>query len=492
MKSIRRRLTVGLLCVFTALLGGGGILIYFSTRAALLAQIDARLRIEALAVVKQTQQEQDDDGEGGNKKVQGSTSEAQPSRELEVRFTETYMPEFQGGGAEYFQVWSPDGQTVQRSRSLVDANLPRLSGPVDHPAFWTFTLPNGLAARAVGMSFVPPTAPNESKGHDPNFTATLVVASGLGQLNKTLLALRGVLFGVGGLGLLAILLVVPETLRRGLSPLRRVSDHAMKLEAANLRLNFPTKDMPVELQPICLRLNELLSRLQKSFDRERCFSADVAHELRTPIAELRALAEVSLRWPQSESARVEAFEDGLAIARQMESVVVSLLTITRCEAGHQTIQREEINLAKWIEDRWRPFATQAKAQKLVVNFDIPPGELIQTDPALAGVILTNLFSNAVCYTPQGGTVLIQLQKAGNESTLKVTNSIDGFLCKDLSMLFERFWRKDTARTSSEHSGLGLALSKACSEILGLQLTASLDNHHLSLSVKFKTDARKFS
>jgi signal transduction histidine kinase len=470
MKSIRRQLTLSLVSVLVAWLGGGGLLVYFSTRAALVAQVDARLRVEALAVVKQTKQERDDGAKPAEHK--GSPAAAPAGRELEVGFTDKYMPEFDQGGTEFFQVWSPDSKTVKRSASLGRAELPRRAGALERPAFWSLVLPSGGQARAIGMTFVPPSPEKERKWHDPNFQATIVVASELGALNKTLAALRAVLFSVGALGLLATLVIVPWLMRRGLLPLARVADHASTLEAATLQARFPTETMPAELRPICQRLNELLGRLEQSFQRERRFSADVAHELRTPIAELRSLAEVALKWPQGTEAKTQAFQDALAIARQMEGIVTSLLAITRCEAGQQATHRETLNVAQLVQEHWHPFAPQAEEKKLQVIFQVPPESQIHTDRGRFGLILTNLFSNAADYTPVGGTVEVGFSN-GRLVTLSVSNSTDNLRPDDLPQLFERFWRKDNARSASLHAGLGLALSKAYAEVLGMQLTPEL-------------------
>ena len=237
MKSIRQRLTVGLLGVFVVLMSAGGTLIYLLTRTALLAQVDARLRIEALAVIKQTKQEREDEHESATSDL-NPASEASPRRELEVGFTDKYLPEFKDGGTEFFQVWSPDGKTVKRSSSLHNTDLPRRAGPLDKPAFWSFRLNNGAAVRAVGLTFVPPTPARERNWHDPNFRATLVMATELGELNETLAVLRGILIGVGGLGLLATLAVVPGFLRRGLLPLQKVALHAAGLEATTFANSF--------------------------------------------------------------------------------------------------------------------------------------------------------------------------------------------------------------------------------------------------------------
>ena len=164
--------------------------------------------------------------------------------------------------------------------------------------------------------------------------------------------------------------------------------------------------MPVELRPICVRLNELLARLDQAFERERRFSGDVAHELRTPIAELRSLSEVALKWPAGDPATTAAFQDALAVARQMECIVTSLLAITRCEAGKQTVVYDWVEVEPLIRELWQFQAENAVRKNLTTVVEIAPGSRLQTDPAMLGSILNNLLSNAVEYTAPDGSIRI--------------------------------------------------------------------------------------
>jgi two-component system sensor histidine kinase QseC len=292
------------------------------------------------------------------------------------------------------------------------------------------------------------------------------------DLDASLARISGALAGAGLLLLLAAALVVTASLRRGLQPLAALADRASRIDAGSLGSRFPEAGLPDELRGISRRLNDLLGRLGASFQRERRFSADVAHELRTPIAELRALAEVALRAPQGHEPEAGSYRDVLDVAVQMERVVGNLLALARCDAGRQDVKLETLDLGAVARDAWRPFQAGASARGLTVSFDLPPA-VVDGDRALLGAIFTNLYSNAVDHAPAGGALDCALHLSPGGAELAVENTCAGVTGEDLPHLFEPFWRKDAARSDREHSGLGLALVAAYAKLIGAKVEATL-------------------
>jgi two-component system sensor histidine kinase QseC len=262
-------------------------------------------------------------------------------------------------------------------------------------------------------------------------------------------------------------------IRRALSPLAQLASDVAKIDAATLDSRLPADRLPTELEPICHRLNELLSRLQGAFERERHFSADVAHELRTPVAELRTLAEVAVKWPTDDPETQRTFADALGIAEQMEAVVSGLLLMARCESGVEKVHREPIALEPFLREAWQAFDAQAKRKQLSVQFDLPPNATIECDRALLRIIVGNLLSNAAEYSPANGEVRISAIENARAITLRVANSTADLNPADLPHLFERFWRKTAARTSSTRAGLGLSISRAATQLLGSEFNAEI-------------------
>jgi signal transduction histidine kinase len=451
MKTIRRQLTRKLLLGFAVLLGIGGFGVYFSTRAALFKQFDATLHAKATAISTVTEQR-------GNR--------------VEVEFSDRFMREFgERVATDFFEMWRSDGTALTRSESLGASDLPPLAGSFEKPKFWNLALPSGFGGRAIGFKFLPRQVRPERLASAPG-ELMLVVASDRRSLDRTLATLGWMLSGCGVLLLAATALLVPHVLRGELAPLNQLADQAAQVNADSLAVRFPTDSMPAELKPISRRLNDLLARLQDAFERERRFSADLAHELRTPIAELRSLAELALKWPEAREA--EADRDVLAIALQMEGIVTRLLALLRSERGQLPVAMERIQLASLVENVWRTFAKQAANKQLKVAMEVPEKAEIETDPVLARSILANLLDNAMEYTPAGGTVRIEGRVEAQQLKLRVSNTVENLTAEDLPKLFDRFWRKDLARSANEHSGLGLPLARGFARALGGDLTAELD------------------
>lgn len=463
MNTIRGRLIVALLAGCLAVLGIAGWLIYVLARDVLLAGVDARLRVEALAIVQQTYQSFEED----------RREEGRGKRKLDVFFADRFLPEFQEGGTEFYQVWRPDGDTDDRSDSLGDHDLPRRTGTLEAPLFWSLTSPNGERARAVGIEFVPSSWGRQRRFHDDNYRASVVVAGELGPVAVTLRQLRTVLLGVGGVASMTIFLAVPWIVWKGFRPLKRLSDDASKVNADRLNFRFNPEGLPGELAPIAGRLNELFGRLESSFERERRFSADAAHELRTPLAELRSLAEVSLKWPPSPEEARQVFRETLEVAIRMEALVSGLLAIARSRADDRPVVLETVVLSELLRNVAARHAPLLDRREIELVVQAPEDLQVRLNVALADSVFANLIGNAAEYATAGGRVEVAVNAAEGFVAVTIANPVEGLEAGDVSRLFDRFWRKDSNRTDVRHSGLGLAVARASADALGWEIDARL-------------------
>src|SRR5262249_9833052 len=163
--------------------------------------------------------------------------------------------------------------------------------------------------------------------------------------------------------------------------------------------------------------------------------------LRTPLAELRTLAEVALKWPGDIDATDTAFHDVLAIARRMETTVTALLVLARGEAGQLAIHSEPVALAEFLNRIWSPLAAQAARKQTRFPLDVLPQLNLHPDPTLLGHVVGNLLGNAVEYSKAGGQVQVHAAAHDGHVDLAVTNTTDELTVEDLPHILERFWRK---------------------------------------------------
>lgn len=449
---------IGLLVILLA----GGALLFFSVRRVLVSEFDSALHAQARALASLVRLE---DGR------------------IEVEFSDEFMPAFERKtDPEFFQIWLADGQSLERSRSLARNDLPSRGGSIDSPEFWDLTLPDGRAGRAASVRFDLELEEDEGAAvagsADLYRGILLTVAKGRAGLDGELRAVTAALLSICVLILAGTAVVVNVVVRKGLRPLQSVGDQAAAIGPATLDTRFPAGRMPSELRPICDRLNELLARLEISFQRERRFNSNVAHELRTPIAELRAMAEVALKYPPDGPTARAGFQDALQIALRLEGIITSLLALARHESGTTADRHEQIDLADLVDQEWKPLAAKAAEKKLALARELPPGLSVRSGRAMLGSILRNLLSNAVEYSPAGGRIDLTATTRDGEFQLTLSNPNPGLSRADLPQLFEPFWRKDSSRTDASHSGLGLTLAADYAHALSMDLDAVLTDDHI--------------
>lgn len=467
MTSIRRHLTVRLL------IGT------FAVAALVLAAVFAYLRHELY--------EQFDVALLSRARMLGSLVRVDDERGvIEFEMTQRSAAEYgQGRTPDYFEIWEQDGKVLARSGGLAaSANLPRdpHPQPSDAPArFFDLTLPDGRQGRAVEFLVEPSEEDEQStstaapqKQVQPGPPVTLVLAADVSELDDATLKVLVSLLAVFGAYAGATVWTVVASVRRGLRPLTEIGDAVARVDPETLDSRFDVAGLSDELRPIGQKLNELLARLDDAFRRERRFTSNVAHELRTPIAELRSLAEVALRWPGDAESAGRNFSDVLGIAQQMEAVVAALLSIARSQAGHESLSLGAVQVTDAVTDTWRPHAAKARSHNLDATFDVRPA-MLRSDRTVLSVMLGNLFGNAVSYTPAGGRIECVGRMDGNARyVLEIANTNESITDADLQLLSEPFWRKDASRANtSTNSGLGLALVATYAKLLHAQFTLSL-------------------
>jgi len=370
-KSIRRQLILTLVVCLAVLFAGASAALYVYARGALLGQFDGALGVKVRSFAGMAEVDVKD----------GETL-------FELEFADYALPEFQPSpDAEYFQVWRRDGTVLARSASLDGRDLRRVAAGHDGTLrLENVDLPDGRHGRAAALRFTPALEPGrEIPGFDaraPENSLCMLLARSREDLDHALTTLLAGFAVMGGVLALGLVLTVRWSVGRGLRPLEGIAGEAAAIESTSLSHRFPEESLPVELIPITRRLNELLGRIEAAFERERRFSADVAHELRTPLAELRTLAEVALRAkpaPGSGGLARTYFRDVLDIARQMESVVAALLSLVRCEAERQEATLEPVDLPALVRKAADPFREEAQERNVSLELELPGSATARSD-----------------------------------------------------------------------------------------------------------------
>jgi len=290
-------------------------------------------------------------------------------------------------------------------------------------------------------------------------TDTLQIAVDVSQ-KETLLARYRLWFWVV---LLATFIIFPlvgyQIARQGIRPVEEMATTARHISSTNLRERIHPEGYPFELASLASTFNQMLDRLEESFERISRFSADIAHDLRTPVNNIRGEAEVALARARTVDEYRDVLESSLEEAVRLSELIGDLLFLARTESPLTELNRESVNifeLLTTVRDYYEASATDA-AVSLVVNDDSGPLNA-QLDRSLMLRAVSNLVSNAIAHTPAGGTVTLAATSEGAAIRIEVSDTGIGIPADALPRVFDRFFRVDPSRSKiSGSTGLGLAI-----------------------------------
>ena len=245
---------------------------------------------------------------------------------------------------------------------------------------------------------------------------------------------------------------------RALRPVEKISLAARRIADGNLSERINTRETDSELGGLAGVLNNTFARLETAFAQQRRFTADAAHELRTPITVLISEAQTTLARDRSASEYHAALAANLDAAQQMRRLTDSLLELARFDGGLETLHREPINLAAAAADCVKFVQPLADARRLRIRCELESVE-VSADAGRLRQVITNLLTNAVRYNRDDGEILMVTRAEDGVATLHVADTGPGITEENLPRLFERFYRGDQSR-STEGNGLGLAICKA--------------------------------
>lgn len=256
--------------------------------------------------------------------------------------------------------------------------------------------------------------------------------------------------------------------KRALKPIHRITQTAQSIKGSDWSKRIEGIHSVDEVGELADTFNRMLDELEVSFQRERQFTSDASHELRTPMTVIRVCTDDALQTEDPAIIR----ENLLMIKKEnakMTKMISQLLLLSRGYEGRQHFEPEDIPLSEMVESVMEEFAGEAKEKSIEFHNVIADRILIYADQSLFTQLLVNLIGNAVKYGKRGGNIWIGVRRDGNSTRLYIRDDGMGIAKEDREHIFERFYRADKARDRSG-SGLGLSIVKWIVEMHGGQIS----------------------
>jgi two-component system OmpR family sensor kinase len=460
MATIRRRLTLWYTVALAVTVLAFGTALYVTRRQASIRDLDQRLSLEADLAHRWLAQ---------SYKVLGrivTTANLNPSLDPGIS---AYLE----AARAYLIVADSTGKVLALSdiaRSLNAPALERLTAPLD-------TLP--LTRHSGVLSLPPPIGsvrylvlPVDNSG--PHIGGLLVAtpirqaAFGPADLLRSMLLIAPVI--LLGAGLVGYWLAGTS-----LRPVQGIMDEVDAIaDGTSLHRRLAVPMSGDEMARLAVTVNGMLARLEQSFASLHRFTADASHELKTPLMVLRAGVERALIHPGTPGDILQSLDETLAQINQMTEMVENLLTLARADEGRAPLAVEESDLREVVADVAETAGMLGENAGVTAVHTMPDTPVrLAVDRHRIREMLLNMVTNAIKYTPQGGTVALSLEEDEDSVTFTVRDSGIGIAAGDLPHIFERFWRADPARSRTGDrpgTGLGLAITQWIAEAHGGTIT----------------------
>lgn len=296
----------------------------------------------------------------------------------------------------------------------------------------------------------------------------------LNALKKNLIAIAVVIS-------LLIIIIIRIAVRKGHQPLRNVSDAIKNITSENLGVRLEPSRVPVELEQLVISFNHMIERIEDVFTRQANFSADIAHEIRTPITNLVTQTEIALSQSRTQKELEDVLYSSLEEYNRMSKMVSDMLFLAQADNNQLIPERVMFDLSDEVIKVFDFFEAWAEERKIHLKFQ-GKSCLIEGDPLMYRRAINNLISNALRYTPEGQSVTVSIAEQRNKVQFTVENPGKPISEEHLPRLFDRFYRVDPSRQrKGEGSGIGLAIVKSI-----------VIAHHGKISVESDEESTRFT
>lgn len=316
-----------------------------------------------------------------------------------------------------------------------------------------------------------------------NGRLTVVVARVYGERSAMFARYRVRIAAAAAVSALGAALLAALLLLRGLRPLRVVAEHAALVRPGTMAQRLEVEDAPSELRPLIDAFNAMLARLQEGYARLSGFSADLAHEFRTPVANLLGQSQVMLAQPRTAADYEGLIASNIEELERLARMIDSMLFLARAGQDEVVLARQPREALEELRKMADFFESMAEERAL--RMTCAGDGTVLADPALLRRALANLLSNAVRHAAAGSTIELRARQYAGGTELSVCNDGVPVAPAHLTHLFERFYRADSARSDAQGStGLGLSIVRAIMDLHGGTAAVHADGAHIRFTLAF--------
>jgi len=264
--------------------------------------------------------------------------------------------------------------------------------------------------------------------------------------------------------------------RQAVSGVEAVTRTAQKISGGSLEERVPVKPRGDEIDQLATTFNQMLDRIQTLLTEIKEMSDNIAHDLRSPIARMRGLAEVTLTTSKSLSEYESMAASTVEECDRLLDMINTMLFISKTEAGLERPSRADVDIGALIRSACELFEPTAEDKHITLNCQAPEKTFLLGDSRMLQRMLSNILDNAVKYTPPGGEVKVSVSEANRDIVITIHDTGIGISGADLTRIFERFYRGDQSR-SEPGTGLGLSLARAIARAHGGDVTVTSELNH---------------
>ena len=368
----------------------------------------------------------------------------------------------------FVQITTADGEALARSATLGTAKLPltaqaRRSVRQGEAIYETL---EHFGAEPVRMITVPFSIRTERYA--------VQVAGSLDDARAIVRRARWLFLAIAGAILVAVAVTGTLLARRALVPIDRIVTRARRIGESSLADRLPHPGTRDEIGRLVDTLNEMLQRIEQSFEVQRHFTADASHELMSPLSRLRAELEVTLRRPRNVPEYEEALRSCLEEVERLSWLTEELLSLARLDSGEgREAAVEPAPLAPLVEKAVERLEDETRRARVTVTLESGPSISVMAPASVVSVAVGNVLHNAVKFCGPGGRVTVRFRVEGGEAAVEVADTGPGLTPEELSLIFERFHRGGAPRAAgSPGVGLGLAICRSLVERQGGRITVT--------------------